>query len=442
MSTSGGPRSTGCSPKSWKTKTGRLSFTRIAAQRQRRLAEHIRKIRKHLAGILFSATKPTSLKKGICTSLLAALLWAAPARGLSVQQYEPVSNPDYINLPFDMTNDDNGAIYDSAEVMMFNSLVDQVYNLEHNKSRFNTKEDMLNDSQNPWSFDIVHPDNGGEVYSGWEKDCGDWSCIDIYNNGGWPGWDYTQWLSTSQNPSQDMMAITVGVPKDHLDGNANGWDPNESSDYKIALGQDVNDVVKASTSGISRFYGSAKQYNVQPAIAPYTIQKIQDANDLATYQLTNHSDKPLQEFFAEFDGYKDVSTDKDGWTVGPFYDEDIDNDSQLENGIEGFVCDPNFALQPGESLELTAATHYPDYDTRSCKFVPTDSQAVIGSYQGTTNTIRPADIDNDGFVDTADLSELSYSWLNPSLDAAADINEDGDVNLEDLAEIAGNWRLK
>jgi len=49
-----------------------------------------------------------------------------------------------------------------------------------------------------------------------------------------------------------------------------------------------------------------------------------------------------------------------------------------------------------------------------------------------------ADVNGDGIVDGADLTEVLAAWCTD--DAAADINNDGTVDGVDLAEVLAAWQ--
>ncbi len=201
----------------------------------------------------------------LTSAAVAVLFWAAPVKGLDVKQYEADyenSQNNNVLLDISITNDDSGAIYDSASVSMFDDIAAQIYALDHNQSAYAARSDMTAE----WSFQIRTPPTG-EVENGWNENCGNWSCIDIYNIGGIPNVTYTQWLSTSSDPDQDMMAITVGIPKAQLDGNQNGWDPNDPADYLVTL--DPNLTLEDSVVGkwgVSWFHGDSNAYILQPAV--------------------------------------------------------------------------------------------------------------------------------------------------------------------------------
>ncbi|MDZ4855076.1 MAG: dockerin type I domain-containing protein, partial [Nitrospirota bacterium] len=66
---------------------------------------------------------------------------------------------------------------------------------------------------------------------------------------------------------------------------------------------------------------------------------------------------------------------------------------------------------------------------------------VDGNGDGTADACQaagnPADLNNDGHVDAADLAILLGAWGQTS--GAADINDDGIVNASDLSILLGAW---
>jgi hypothetical protein len=169
-----------------------------------------------------------------------------------------------------------------------------------------------------------------------------------------------------------------------------------------------------------------------------------------SFRASNNTDhealeeKSIDQIQIKTDGVTEVYCNNPDWQGNQFTPQDevdIDDDGVYDRGVLLF-SDVN-PLQPGEQLDFEIESVYADnLDYGIAVFyIPATGEKL------TTSCTVPAcsqlcDINRDGFVDTADLSALSYSWLNPSLDDAADINNDGDVNLEDFAELSADWQLK
>jgi subtilisin family serine protease len=64
-------------------------------------------------------------------------------------------------------------------------------------------------------------------------------------------------------------------------------------------------------------------------------------------------------------------------------------------------------------------------------------QKALLSLDTSTPTVKPADINKDGFVNVFDLSILLNKWN--STDVASDINKDGVVNIFDLSMVLSAW---
>jgi hypothetical protein len=83
------------------------------------------------------------------------------------------------------------------------------------------------------------------------------------DNGAIPDLDYTVWNSTSDNPSQDLMGITISIPKSQLDFNNNGiFDAATESIYKTT--ETVPMAFKGTTSTGFDIGTSGNSYGVIP----------------------------------------------------------------------------------------------------------------------------------------------------------------------------------
>jgi hypothetical protein len=131
-------------------------------------------------------------------------------------------NPDAIELWFMTTNNNTGAIYDSGSINLFAPLANQLYALPCNQSTYGSLSEMLN----TWRVSI-----SGEVSNGWSGTVNGNGSIELSHNGLW----YDQWLSTSENPAQNLMNLAVLIPTDQLETDGvTGYDIN--TDARIELG--------------------------------------------------------------------------------------------------------------------------------------------------------------------------------------------------------------
>jgi hypothetical protein len=97
-------------------------------------------------------------------------------------------------------NDDNGAVYNSWQANSVTELVNAVYALPHNQSTYSSAKEM---------FDTAVGKNFGplsEIEDGWNV-AHDGSAVVVKNNGGFPGFDYDEWVSTNANASRDSASV-------------------------------------------------------------------------------------------------------------------------------------------------------------------------------------------------------------------------------------------
>ena len=168
--------------------------------------------------------------KKIAILLVAMLGAVGPAWANQIVQYAPdyVANPGVVTIPIEITNNDNGAIYNSYDLSLFGSLVASIYALPRNQANYASVEEMTA----TWQLEIL-PSPVGEVNTGWNATTGDYNPVAIGNIGGIPGLDYEQWLATQQNPNQDEMALNLYIPVSQLDGDGDGWSLADGMDYHL-----------------------------------------------------------------------------------------------------------------------------------------------------------------------------------------------------------------
>ena len=171
--------------------------------------------------------------------------------------------PDYDNygstvgLVVDLTNNDNGAVYNSYELFLFHSLAVSLYALPQNQTNYASAEEMMGD----WVLSI-RSDPAGEVNDGWSATEGDFNPVEISNVGGIPGLDYEQWLATQQNPNQDMMRLLLEIPKSQLDGNGNGWSLSDPWDYHVTTNSVPTADMGVGHWGINELSAQGYEYGV------------------------------------------------------------------------------------------------------------------------------------------------------------------------------------
>lgn len=164
-------------------------------------------------------------------------------------------------MDFFLTNNDPSAIYDSGQLNLDAMLGNVADSIIANNSAYSgfTRNDVMSE----WGASIRAPPTG-EVYTGWSRSLDGNGVLQLTHMAGRENDDYTVWNSTSDNPSQDLMAITLSVPKSQLDFNDNGiFDAATESLYKTT--ENVADAfVGTSESGLTNWSADGNSYNVVP----------------------------------------------------------------------------------------------------------------------------------------------------------------------------------
>jgi hypothetical protein len=185
----------------------------------------------------------------------AGLLLTLPcAMAMEVTQYEPVNivGLSEIKLNLTLINNDPGAIYNSAEVHIFESLAEDVLALPANSGR------GVADIIGEWGA-MAMPPPTGEVANGWNGAFDSSGMVSLTH----AGRNADPWLSTSTNPNLDELALTVSIPKSQLDGNGDGWSADDPADYRIVFGPLRTDAAKAmSATGFTIWASPAKTYRL------------------------------------------------------------------------------------------------------------------------------------------------------------------------------------
>ena len=149
------------------------------------------------------------MKRHFLLPVLLALLAAAEAN--QIVQYEPNYDSEFgfVRIYVEITNNDDGAIYNSYDLYLFRSLGVRLWELPHNQAAYTNAEALMAD----WILSI-EPSPVGEVNNKWFVNALDYNPALIFHS----GMGYEQWLATQQNPNQDMMALTLSIPTSQLDG--------------------------------------------------------------------------------------------------------------------------------------------------------------------------------------------------------------------------------
>jgi hypothetical protein len=159
--------------------------------------------------------------------MTAGLLAGGWAAGAAISVHLPWNNGFVSGMDVYLTNDDNGAVYNSARTAVVSGLAEEVFALGN--SGKTSVEEML---RAEWGTQILP----GEIDQGWSATVAG-SLIELTNNGsyflGVP--EYEIWRSTNQDPTQDTMALRFTVPNTQLELNATpGYQPFTLGDVMSA----------------------------------------------------------------------------------------------------------------------------------------------------------------------------------------------------------------
>jgi hypothetical protein len=143
----------------------------------------------------------------------------------------PVHGDTHKVLDINLTNDDEGAIYDSGELTLLVSLAQSLWNvIPVNQVAYANIAELVAD----WNVNI-RTAGDAQVYNGWNRTVNADGSIDLSHIGGIPDVSYTLWRDSLNFPNQNTMALTIQIPlvQLELDGDS-GYNP--LSDARIELG--------------------------------------------------------------------------------------------------------------------------------------------------------------------------------------------------------------
>lgn len=200
---------------------------------------------------------------------LAASLASANSKAATLIVDLPSQTGLEYNLDSYFTNDDNGAVYNSANTDVISTLANQIYGLGN--SGQSSVEDMMN-------TELGLSIRDGEVDNGWSADAVG-SSIDLTNNGFSPDVSYDTWQSTSSNSNQDTLAFRATVPNTLLEQNGTSgyqsfnftdtqntsWNPANYDPIVVLTGTtEANDLFNASN-----YNGIVPSATIDPAFVGY-----------------------------------------------------------------------------------------------------------------------------------------------------------------------------
>jgi hypothetical protein len=221
-------------------RTRRRSFTSLVQRRLRKLANRFR-ARRRAVGLAAAGLGGVALLTG-----------PSSAHAAMITQFEPTVGQDFNNIDSEYTNNDNGAVYDSAEVNLFSGLAEELQGLDVNAGQ------SISDLVSQWNISVRAPPTG-EVYNGWSAVVGADGQIGLSSSG--RGAD--AWLSTAENPNLDTLALTVGVPTSQLELNGiAGYQPE--SDARVVLGVDGSPNAFVGNEGGAGYGAAGNNYHVVP----------------------------------------------------------------------------------------------------------------------------------------------------------------------------------
>ena len=184
----------------------------------------------------------------------AAIVWNT--NGDCGMQFNNTVDENKISLDLYSINDNNNVTFDSMEIYAQN-IFDTLYLKTQQFSTFSgTKDEFIA------SLSVGINGTESEILSGWNTSIRadgtvDWS----HAEGGLPGIDYVEFLSTNVDPSQDMGVTTFGIAWQYADWNKDG----------VFNAADGDGIVISSTDSYDAFKGVVdidNQYGVQANFAP------------------------------------------------------------------------------------------------------------------------------------------------------------------------------
>lgn len=186
-------------------------------------------------------------KAAIAPLILASALAVCP-RAQAGMEWGPwglTNDSNYAISESTIVNDNSGAVYDSYQVKL-EDLANQIWS--NNPRLTNTYSSATDLVTNGLFTYAIAPKPTSEVADGWESEVKTNGNVNLTNVGGIPGLDCDQWISS---PGTNMQRGTLGVKKEFLDLDGDGWTTN---DLTIANDTATNRVVGGvGVAGIDNF---------------------------------------------------------------------------------------------------------------------------------------------------------------------------------------------
>ena len=188
-----------------------------------------------------------------CFSLafgLASLFTPAKSDAAVLIPNDPiVDSNDNIALNVSATNNDTGAIYNSAELNVFKELASQLYALPANQANYGSVTDLMAD----WNFFI---DPTGDVSNGWNSQKENDGSISLTNR----GFNYHEWTS---NPGSNTQLYTLTIPMSQLDfTGVSGYNPDKAGIVLSGLDNTMSDAFVGTMDMDNIFSADSQFYQV------------------------------------------------------------------------------------------------------------------------------------------------------------------------------------
>ena len=185
---------------------------------------------------------------------LFCLLAPVTTHAAIVTTNAPIVGTEFVTLNVSATNNDTGAIYNSAELNVFITLATDLFALPANQTNYASIADLIAD----WNFSIrVSPT--GEVYNGWNAQKENNGSVSMTHIDGIPDLSYDQWNS---NPGSNTQAYTLLVPIAQVDfTGVSGYNPDKAGIVLSGAGNTMSDAFTAF-AGVDTFQTGSQFYQV------------------------------------------------------------------------------------------------------------------------------------------------------------------------------------
>ena len=191
----------------------------------------------------------------LAASGLFCLLAPVQSQAAQLVTNNPIVGTEFVTLNVSATNNDTGAIYNSAELNVFITLATDLYALPANQTNYASIADLIAD----WDFSI-RSSAPGNVYNGWNAQKENDGSVSISNN----DFDWDQWNS---NPGSNTQAYTLLVPIAQVDfTGVSGYNPDKAGIVLSGAGNTMSDAFVGYEGGAANISHFADSQFYQVAI--------------------------------------------------------------------------------------------------------------------------------------------------------------------------------